>query len=52
MGFEANPEKIESIMDMTSPNTEKEIQRLIGRIVVLKCLCQNLSTDASHSLRL
>ena len=34
-GIEANPEKVRAILDMTSPKTVKEVQKLIGRIAVL-----------------
>ncbi|KAL0448681.1 UNVERIFIED_CONTAM: hypothetical protein Slati_1424500 [Sesamum latifolium] len=34
-GIEANPEKIEAIIKMQSPNTIKEVQKLAGRIVAL-----------------
>ena len=34
-GIEANPEEVRAILDMTSPKTIKEVQKLIGRIVAL-----------------
>ena len=34
-GIEANSEKVQAIIDMTSPKTVKEVQKLIGRIVAL-----------------
>ena len=34
-GIEANPEKVRAIIDMTSPRTVKEVQKLTGRIAVL-----------------
>ena len=34
-GIEANPEKIQAILDMTSPKTVKEVQTLTGRITAL-----------------
>ena len=34
-GIEANSEKVRAIIDMTSPRTVKEVQKLIGRIVAL-----------------
>ena len=34
-GIEANPEKVRAILDMTSPKTVKEVQKLIGRIATL-----------------
>ena len=34
-GIEANPEKVQEIINMTSPKTVKEVQKLIGRIAAL-----------------
>ena len=34
-GIEANPEKVQAIINMTSPRTVKEVQKLTGRIVAL-----------------
>ena len=34
-GIEANPDKIKAILDMPSPSSIKEVQRLTGRIVAL-----------------
>ena len=34
-GIEANPEKVRAIIDMTSPKTVKEVQKLTGRITAL-----------------
>ena len=34
-GIEANPEKVQAILNMTSPKTVKEVQKLIGRIAAL-----------------
>ena len=34
-GIEANLEKVRAILDMTSPKTVKEVQKLTGRIVAL-----------------
>ena len=34
-GIEANPEKVQAIINMASPRTVKEVQKLIGRIVAL-----------------
>ena len=33
--IEANPKKVRAILDMTSPKTVKEVQKLAGRIVAL-----------------
>ena len=34
-GIEANPEKVRAILDMVSPKTVKEVQRLTGRVAAL-----------------
>ena len=34
-GIEANLEKVRAILEMASPRTMKEVQKLIGRIVTL-----------------
>ena len=34
-GIEANPEKVQAIINMVSPKTVKEVQKLIGRIATL-----------------
>ena len=34
-GIEANPEKVQAILNKTSPKTVKEIQKFTGRIVAL-----------------
>ena len=34
-GIEANPKKVEAILDMTSPRSVKEIQRLTEQVVAL-----------------
>lgn len=34
-GIKANPEKIQAILDMKSPQTTKEIQKPTGRVVAL-----------------
>ena len=34
-GIEANPKKIQAIINMASPRTVKEVQKLIGRIATL-----------------
>ena len=34
-GIEANPEKVQAIINMASPKTIKEVQKLTGRIVAL-----------------
>ena len=37
-GIEANPEKVKAILDMTSPRSVKQVQRLAGRIVALNMI--------------
>ena len=34
-GIEANPEKCKAIIEMRSPTTVKEVQRLIGRLTTI-----------------
>ena len=34
-GIEANPEKVQAIINMVSPRTVKEVQNLTGRIAAL-----------------
>ena len=34
-GIEVNPEKVQAIINMTSPKTVKEVQKLTGRIAAL-----------------
>jgi hypothetical protein len=34
-GIEANPKKIQPILEMQSPKTMKQLQQLIGRLAVL-----------------
>ena len=34
-GIETNPKKVQAILDMASPKTVKEVQKLIGRIAAL-----------------
>jgi len=34
-GREENPEKVQAILNMTSPKTVKEVQKLTGRIAAL-----------------
>ena len=34
-GIEANPKKVRAILDMVSPKTVKEVQRLTGRVAAL-----------------
>ncbi|XP_057719175.1 uncharacterized protein LOC130933561 [Arachis stenosperma] len=47
-GIEANPEKCQAILDMHSPTTIKEVQRLTGRLAALSrflpCLASKLAS--------
>ena len=46
-GIEANPDKVQAIINMKSPRNVKEVQRLTGCIVAL---CRFLSRSADKSL--
>jgi hypothetical protein len=43
-GIEANPEKIQAILEMQSPKTKKQLQQLTGRLVALNQIISR-STD-------
>ena len=47
-GIEANPEKIRAILEMKSPRTVKEVQRLTGRVAALSTFKPRV-TDKCHS---
>ena len=58
-GIEAKPEKVRAILDMATPKTVKEVQKLTGRIAALnrfvfkamdKCLPFFQDTEASLCL--
>jgi hypothetical protein len=40
-GIDANPDKINGIVDIKHPQSRKEVQRLIGRIAALNCFMPN-----------
>ena len=42
-GIEANPDKMKVVLDMLPPSNIKDIQRLIGRIVVLSHFVSKVS---------
>ena len=42
-GIEANPEKCKAIIEMCSPTTIKEVQRLIGRLTAISYFLPNLA---------
>ena len=51
-GIKANPEKVKAILDMTSPRSVKEVQRLTGCIATLnRGLSLELQINASCSLK-
>nr|KYP58731.1 Retrovirus-related Pol polyprotein from transposon 17.6 [Cajanus cajan] len=45
-GIEANPEKCRAIIQMQSPQTAKDVQRLVGRLVSLSCFIPRLAKKA------
>ncbi|XP_057758224.1 uncharacterized protein LOC130978235 [Arachis stenosperma] len=46
-GIEANPEKCRAILEMTSPQTIKEVQRLTGRLAALSRFLPCLTSKSS-----
>ncbi|XP_047174666.1 uncharacterized protein LOC124842265 [Vigna umbellata] len=50
-GIEANPDKCEAILQMQSPTTLKEIQRLVGRLTALSRFIPNLAARMRPVLR-
>ena len=42
-GIEANPDKRKAVLDMPSPSSIKEVQRLTGRIAALSRFVSNAS---------
>ena len=48
-GIEANPEKVRAIIDMTSPRTVKEVQKLTGRIAALNRFVSKATDKCLHS---
>ncbi|XP_020973549.1 uncharacterized protein LOC107646977 isoform X3 [Arachis ipaensis] len=47
-GIEANPEKCSAVLNMTSPKTVKEVQKLAGRIAALSRFLPVASNRAYH----
>ena len=51
-GIEANPDKVQAVLDMSSPTTVKEVQRLSGCLAVLGRLLSkagdNVITSSTH----
>jgi hypothetical protein len=50
-GIEANPTKIQAIMDMAPPQSTKDIQRLTGRLAALNCATRKTSSGAQSRQR-
>ena len=46
-GIEANPSKVQALLDLQSPKTVKDIQKLIGMIIALSRFISK-STDKCH----
>ena len=42
-GIEANPEKVQAILDMDSPKTKLQVQSLTGRVVALSRFISRLT---------
>jgi len=51
-GIEANPEKCKAIIEMRSPNTIKEVQRLIGRLTTISCFLPKLAEQTQPTVQL
>ncbi|XP_072052062.1 uncharacterized protein [Arachis hypogaea] len=47
-GIEANPEKCQAILDMRSPNSVKDVQRLTGRLAALSRFLPCLALKSFH----
>jgi len=51
-GIEANPEKCKVIIEMHSPTTIKEVQRLIGRLTATSCFLPKLAEQTQPIIQL
>jgi len=51
-GIEANPEKCKAIIEMRSPTTIKEVQRLIGRLTVISRFLPKLAEQTQPIVQL
>ena len=49
-GIEANPEKIQALIDMRSPSKMKEVQSLTGRVTAFNKFSLRATTNAFPSL--
>ncbi|XP_074374130.1 putative mitochondrial protein AtMg00860 [Apium graveolens] len=45
-GIEANPKKIEAVVNMEAPKCIRDIQKLIGRLAALRCFISRLAEKA------
>ncbi|XP_052118863.1 uncharacterized protein LOC110272923 [Arachis duranensis] len=50
-GMEANPEKCKAVLDMNSPTTIKEVQRLTGRLAALSRFLPCLAAKSANFFR-
>jgi len=51
-GIEANPEKCKAIIEMRSPTTIKEVQRLIGRLTAISHFLPKLAEQTQPIIQL
>ena len=51
-GIEANPKKCKAIIEMRSPTTIKEVQRLIGRLTAISCFLPKLAEQTQPIVQL
>jgi len=51
-GIEANPEKCKAIIEMRSPTTIKEVQRLIGRLTAISRFLSKLAEQSQPIVKL
>jgi len=51
-GIEANPDKSQAIVEMQSPKTVKEVQRLVGRVVALSLFMPKMAEKIKPILNL
>jgi len=51
-GIEANPEKCNVIIEMRSPTSVKEVQRLIGSLTVISCFLSKLAEQIQPIIQL
>jgi len=51
-GIEANPEKCQAIINMRSPVTVKEVQRLVGRLTIISRFLPKLAEKTRPMIKL